>query len=217
MNDIEKMTQKSQEAMQSSAELAESRNNPAVEPEHLMLAVLAQEDGIVPRVLARMNAPVGALIQEFESRIKTFPTVTGGGVRVVASQPLQRLFADAEKVAKAMGDKFISTEHFVLSALRQGGESAKIFERNRINAGQFQTVLTELRGSQKVTDDSPETKFDVLKKYGRDLTELAEAGKLDPVVGREEEIRRVIQVLSRRTKNNPVLIGEPGVGKTAIA
>ena len=116
-----------------------------------------------------------------------------------------------------MGDKFISTEHFVLAALKAGGEVAKIFERQRVNAQQFQAMLTELRGNQKVTDDSPETKFDVLAKYARDLTELAGSGKLDPVVGRDEEIRRVIQVLSRRTKNNPVLIGEPGVGKTAIA
>jgi ATP-dependent Clp protease ATP-binding subunit ClpB len=217
MNDIEKMTQKSQEAMQAAAALAESHQHPSVEPEHLILEVLRQEDGIAPRVLGRMNAPVGGLIQELEKRLSGFPTVTGGGVRVVAGPGLQKVFSDAEKVAKSMGDQFISTEHFVLAALRSGGEIAKIFERNRVTAAAFQQALTELRGNQKVTDDSPETKFDVLNKYARDLTALAEAGKLDPVVGREEEIRRVIQVLSRRTKNNPVLIGEPGVGKTAIA
>ncbi len=217
MSEIDKMTQKSQEAMQTAAGLAEERKNPAVEPEHLVYAVLGQPDGIVPRVLERMGAPVGSLIQDIEKRIKTFPTVTGGGVRVMASPALQRVFQEADKIAKSLGDSYISTEHFLLSALRESGETTRIFERNKVSASQFQAALTELRGNQKVTDDSPETKFDVLAKYSRDLTALAESGKLDPVVGREEEIRRVIQVLSRRTKNNPVLIGEPGVGKTAIA
>lgn len=217
MSEIEKMTQKSQEAMQAAAELAESRNNPTVEPEHLMLAVLTQDDGIVPRILARMNIPLAPLLNEFEKRVQNFPTVTGGGLRVVASPSLQKVFAEAEKNAKAMGDKFISTEHFVLAALKAGDEVQRIFERSRVSANSFQTTLSELRGNQKIMDDSPETKFDVLAKYARDLTELAGSGKLDPVVGREEEIRRVIQVLARRTKNNPVLIGEPGVGKTAIA
>jgi ATP-dependent Clp protease ATP-binding subunit ClpB len=217
MSDIEKMTQKSQEAMQAAAEHVQSRGNPAVEPEHLILAVLTQEDGIVPRVLSRMNASPSAIAQELEKRVKNFPTVTGGGVRVVPSSALQRVFVDAEKAAKSLGDKFISTEHFVLAALKAGDETAKIFERFKVTAANFLATLTDLRGNQKVTDDSPETKFDVLAKYARDLTELAGNGKLDPVVGREEEIRRVIQVLARRTKNNPVLIGEPGVGKTAIA
>lgn len=218
MNDIEKMTQKSQEAMQAAAKLAESEHHTAVEPEHLILEILRQEDGIVPRVLSRMGAPTSNLIQEIERRLHEFPTVTGSGVRVVASQALQKTFLEAEKIAKSLGDQFISTEHFVLAALRGSApEIQKIFERHRVNATSFQTTLGDLRGSQKVTDDNPESKFDVLAKYSRDLTALAEAGKLDPVVGREEEIRRVIQVLARRTKNNPVLIGEPGVGKTAIA
>ena len=218
MNDIEKMTQKSQEAMQAAARLAEQSQHSAVEPEHLILEILRQEDGIVPRVLSRMHVPTGHLVQELERRLKGLPTVSGGNVRVMASQGLQRIFADAEKLAKTMGDSFISTEHFVLAALRGAApEVARIFEKSGITSQNFQANLTELRGNQKVTDDSPETKFDVLAKYARDLTEMAENGKLDPVVGREEEIRRVIQVLSRRTKNNPVLIGEPGVGKTAIA
>jgi ATP-dependent Clp protease ATP-binding subunit ClpB len=217
MSDIEKMTQKSQEAMQAAAKLAEESQSPAVEPEHLILEVLRQSDGIVPRVLARMQVPAPALIQDLEGRIKSMPKVTGSGVRVVASHGLQRLFQESERLAQSMGDSFISTEHFVLSSLREGGEIGRVFERHGVTAANFQSMLKELRGNKKVTDDSPETKFDVLAKYGRDLTALAEAGKLDPVVGREEEIRRVIQVLSRRTKNNPVLIGEPGVGKTAIA
>ncbi|MGZ3721693.1 MAG: ATP-dependent chaperone ClpB [Bdellovibrionales bacterium] len=217
MSEIDKMTQKSQEAVQAAAELAETRNNPAVEPEHLVLAILTQDEGIVPRVLARMNVALAPLLSEIEKRVKNFPTVTGGGVRVVPSAPFQRLFTEADKIAKGMGDKFISTEHFLVAALKAGDEVAKIFERNKVTAANFQATLTEIRGNQKVMDDSPETKFDVLAKYARDLTELAGSGKLDPVVGREEEIRRVIQVLARRTKNNPVLIGEPGVGKTAIA
>ncbi|HMN67432.1 MAG TPA: ATP-dependent chaperone ClpB [Bdellovibrionales bacterium] len=218
MSDIEKMTQKSQEAMQAAAKRAEERHHAAVEPEHLIFEILRQDDGIVPRVLGRMNAPLAEINRDLERRLDGFPTVTGGGVRVTVSPGLQRLFQDAEKTAKSLGDSFISTEHFLLSALRGASpEAQKIFERHGIRAQNFQSTLTELRGKQNVTDDNPEAKFDVLAKYARDLTELAESGKLDPVIGREEEIRRVIQVLSRRTKNNPVLIGEPGVGKTAIA
>ncbi len=217
-NDIEKMTQKSQEAMQSAARLAEERHHSAVETEHLILEVLRQDEGIVPRVLARMEIPVKELQQDFEGRLRQMPTVTGAAVRVVAGSGLQRVFSEAEKAAKAMGDAYISTEHFLIGALRVGSTDVqKIFERRGLKLEAFQTMLNELRGGQKITDDSPEGKFDVLNKYARDLTELAATGKLDPVIGREEEIRRVVQVLSRRTKNNPVLIGEPGVGKTAIA
>ncbi len=218
MSEIDRMTQKSQEAMQAAATSAESQRHAAVEPEHLIVQILSQTDGIVPRVLERMNVAVKPIIDDLDRRMNSFPTVTGGGVRVVPSQGLQRLFQDAEKLAREMGDTFISTEHFMLAALRGSApEVRRICERNGVNAESFNQMLSEIRGTQKVTDDNPESKFDVLKKYARDLTELAEQGKLDPVIGREDEIRRVIQVLSRRTKNNPVLIGEPGVGKTAIA
>lgn len=219
MSEIDKMTQKSQEAMQAAAQLAEARKHPAVEPEHLILEILRQPDGIAPRVLGHMEGvKPGALAQDLEQRISGFPTVEGSAVRVVPSPTLQRLFKDAEKEAKGFGDTYISTEHFVLAALAGATpDIARLFERNHVSPQVFRQTLTGLRKNQKVTDDSPETKFDVLNKYARDLTELASAGKLDPVVGRDEEIRRVIQVLSRRTKNNPVLIGEPGVGKTAIA
>lgn len=218
MSDIEKMTRMSQEAMQSAAQMAESSGHSAVEPEHLILAVLNQEDGISARVLQRLQIPLGPLEQDLQRRLGQLTTVTGSGVRVVASTALQRLFQDAEKVSRAYGDSYISTEHFVLAALKTPNlEVARIFERHRVSLQSFENALKEMRGNQKVTDDHPEAKFDVLNKYARDLTQLAEEGKLDPVVGREEEIRRVIQVLARRTKNNPVLIGEPGVGKTAIA
>lgn len=218
MAEIDKMTQKSQEAMQAAAQLAEERHHSTVEPEHLILEILHQSDGIVPRVLQRMNVKVSDLSGDIDRRLNQLPTITGGGVRVVPSQGLQRVFNDAEKIAKSMGDSFISTEHFVLAALRGAApEVQKIFDKHRAGDKVLTATLNELRGDKKITDDNPEAKFDVLAKYARDLTELAETGKLDPVVGREEEIRRVIQVLSRRTKNNPVLIGEPGVGKTAIA
>ncbi|MGE4132834.1 MAG: ATP-dependent chaperone ClpB [Bdellovibrionales bacterium] len=218
MSDIDKMTQKSQEAMQAAAKAAEKDRHSAVEPEHLILEILRQSEGISPRVLQRMGAPVKSIKEDLERRIGNFATVTGSGVRVVASPTLQKMFGEAESKAQAMGDSFISTEHFLLAALSGAApEVQRIFEKQRVTAATFEAALKEIRGNQKVTDDNPESKFDVLNKYARDLTQLAEEGKLDPVVGREEEIRRVIQVLSRRTKNNPVLIGEPGVGKTAIA
>src|SRR5665213_583522 len=160
MSEIEKMTRKSQEAVQAAAELAETRGNPAVEPEHLVLAILTQDDGIVPRVLERMHAPTAAILQEIETRVKNLPTVTGGGLRVVPRSAFQRLFTEGEKLAKSLGDKFISTEHFILAALKAGDEVAKVFERNRVNATSFLATLTDLRGNQKVTDDSPEAKFD---------------------------------------------------------
>jgi ATP-dependent Clp protease ATP-binding subunit ClpB len=217
MTDIEKMTQKSQQAMQAAASLAESNQNPTVEPEHLVFEILNQEDGIVPRVLSSMNVSPENLKDAIHHRIETFPKVSGEGIRVGASPALTKQFQEAEKFTKKLGDSYISTEHFFLAGLKTSREIQRIMDAARVSAQNFEEQLMKMRGGQKVNDDSPEGKFDVLKKYARDLTELAEQGKLDPVVGRDEEIRRVIQVLARRTKNNPVLIGEPGVGKTAIA
>lgn len=217
MTDIEKMTQKSQEAMQAAAALAESQENPAVEPEHLAFELLNQDDGIVPRVLSGLQVSPASLKEPILARIQNFPKVSGESVRVVASTALTKMFQEAEKITKQLGDSFISTEHFFLAALKTSRDIQRIAETCHVSAKKFEEQLIMMRGGQKVTDDAPEGKFDVLKKYARDLTELAEKGKLDPVVGRDEEIRRVIQVLARRTKNNPVLIGEPGVGKTAIA
>ena len=218
MSEIEKMTRKAQEAMQAAAARAERLHHAVVEPEHLILEIVRQPEGIVPRVLNRLQSDAPALVRDFEKRLDQLPTVTGDAARVSVSPALQKLFTAAEQISRAMGDQFISTEHFVLAALKGASPDVKaIFERAKVNATTFEAALTDMRGTTKVTDDSPETKFDTLAKYARDLTELAEQGKLDPVVGREDEIRRVIQVLSRRTKNNPVLIGEPGVGKTAIA
>jgi ATP-dependent Clp protease ATP-binding subunit ClpB len=217
MNDIEKMTRKSQEAMQAAAQMAERRGNPTVEPEHLLLALLQQSEGIVPRILEKSGASVKALLVDLDTRLEKLPRVSGGS-KAGASQRLIKVFNKAEELAGEMGDSYISTEHFLLGMLQSGdGEIASFLKKGGVQFPAVEKALEEVRGHQKVTDDDPENKYEVLKKYGRDLTALAAEGKLDPVVGRDEEIRRVIQVLSRRTKNNPVLIGEPGVGKTAIA
>ncbi len=218
MNDIEKMTRKSQEAMQAAASMAERRGNPSVEPEHLLVALLQQSEGIVPRLMEKVGQSATTLMVDLDTRLEKFPRVSGGGTKVAASHRLVRLFEAANKEMEAMGDSYISTEHFLLAMLK-GGDSdlASLFKKNGVRSSDIEKALGTMRGNQKVTDDDPENKYEVLTKYGRDLTALAAEGKLDPVVGRDEEIRRVIQVLSRRTKNNPVLIGEPGVGKTAIA
>lgn len=217
-SDVEKMTRKSQEAMQSAAKAAETRGNPSVEPEHLLVELLQQDGGIVPRLLEKAQVAPGKLALELKERLQKFPQVQGGNTRVGASSRLQKLFSLAEKEAADMGDAFISTEHFLFAALKmQDSDLGKVFSKHGVDLKALTEALRSMRGNQKVTDDDPENKYEVLLKYARDLTQLASEGKLDPVVGRDEEIRRVIQVLSRRTKNNPVLIGEPGVGKTAIA
>lgn len=217
-SDIEKMTQKSQEAMQAAALRAENKKNPTVEPEHLLLELLVQSEGVVPRVLEKMGVNIQSVAYDFQNRIDKFPQITGAEQKSYASQRLQKVFQNAEIECKAMGDSFISTEHFFLAGIKLNDSDLNgIFKRHQIKMDSFLKSLNEIRGNQKVIDDQPENKMEVLKKYARDLTALASEGKLDPVVGRDEEIRRVVQVLSRRTKNNPVLIGEPGVGKTAIA
>lgn len=216
--DIEKMTRKSQEAMQAAAQMAEKKGNPTVEPEHLLLALLEQSEGVVPRLFDKMGVKPVQVVKDLEQKIAKQPTVTGSAQRVQAGARLTRVFQGAEKEAATLGDTYISTEHFVLAILRGAdADLATQLQRAGVSLDALEAALKELRGRQKVTDDEPENKYEVLLKYGRDLTALAGEGKLDPVVGRDEEIRRVIQVLSRRTKNNPVLIGEPGVGKTAIA
>lgn len=218
MNDIEKMTQKSQEAMQTAAKAAEAAGNSAVEVAHLMFELFNQQGGIVPQVAMTAGADVPAVKTGLTEIISKFSQVSGDGVKVVASPELIKVFNTAEKEAGDWGDHFISTEHFVLATFKVGPKDVQaLFEKSGLKPNAFLEALKKIRGDKKVTDDQPENSFDALGKYARDLTELAATGKLDPVVGRDEEIRRVVQVLSRRTKNNPVLIGEPGVGKTAIA
>ncbi len=216
--EIDKMTRKSQEAMQTAASWAEKRNHPAVEPEHLLWALLNQSEGIVPRLIEKAGLNPKACLAEVEQRIEKFPKVSGSASKTTPSSRLVRVFEKAEQEAAARGDSYISTEHFLLAIMKGADpDSASLLKKQGLEVKAIDKALQEMRGAQKVTDDEPESKYEILKKYGRDLTALANEGKLDPVVGRDEEIRRVIQVLSRRTKNNPVLIGEPGVGKTAIA
>ena len=188
MIDLEKFTRKSQEAVQAAAESAESHGNPAIEPEHIVLEVLRQDDGIVPRVLAAMGVQAQAVAGVLERKIENFPQVSGGGVKVNASPGLVRLLREAEKQARSMGDDFVSTEHFVLAAFHGAApDIEKVFEQNGARPEAFTEALKQMRGNQRVTDDNPEAKFDALKKYARDLTTLAEEGKLDPVVGRGGE------------------------------
>jgi len=217
-NEIQKMTRRSQEAMQAAAKLAESKKNSSVEPEHLILELIEQDDGVVPRVLQEAKVQPVTLITPLNKAINQLPQLAQAQSNIYASPRLQKLFKYAEAEMVELQDELISTEHFLLALFKIDDSSLKkIIESAGLKRASIVEALKKVRGNQRVTTDEPENQYEVLKKYARDLTALAAEGKLDPVVGRDEEIRRVIQVLSRRTKNNPVLIGEPGVGKTAIA
>lgn len=217
-NQISKMTRKSQEAMQAAARAAENRKNSTVEPEHLLVELIEQQDGVIPRVLQESGYTPNQILPLLNKLIQNFPQLSQSQENIYASTRLQKLFKQADTEAVQMGDELISTEHFMLALFKTDDVSLKKFvEQAGFKKAQIEQAIKKIRGNQKVTTDEPENQYEVLKKYARDLTALATEGKLDPVVGRDEEIRRVIQVLSRRTKNNPVLIGEPGVGKTAIA
>jgi len=208
---FDKFTEKAQEALQGAAELARDHGQQAVEPEHLLLALVREEEGVARTLIERAGASVQALQPALVSAVERFPKVSGSG-QPYLSPTLNKALEQAEKEAERLKDEYISTEHLLLAltdtnALKDAGATHDALLKG----------LRQIRGNQRVTDPNPESKYQALEKYGRDLTKLAAEGKLDPVIGRDEEIRRVIQVLSRRTKNNPVLIGEPGVGKTAIA
>jgi len=216
-HDIEKMTRKSQEAMQNAARLAETEKHPQVEPEHVVYELIKQQEGLVPRIIEKVGQSPVVILKSFKERLDKLSKVSGPS-KVTASTRLEKLFQGSEVEMRAFGDSFISTEHFFLAALKlDDSELKNLFKKNNIQLQAVEKAIQEMRQGKKVNDDDPESKTEVLKKYARDLTQLAQEGKLDPVVGRDDEIRRVMQVLSRRTKNNPVLIGEPGVGKTAIA
>lgn len=214
---LDKLTIKAQEAVQQAQQEAEQRRHAEVTPEHLLLALLNQEDGVVRPLVERLGVSWSNLSQGLEAALNKLPVVDGAAERYPSRSfrdILQRSFA----VASGMKDNYVSTEHLFLAALEKAeGEWARLAKQAGITSVAALKALQAVRGNQRVTDQAPEDKYEVLKKYGRDLTEAARQGKLDPVIGRDTEIRRVIQVLSRRTKNNPVLIGEPGVGKTAIA
>ncbi|HEV3103941.1 MAG TPA: ATP-dependent chaperone ClpB [Candidatus Dormibacteraeota bacterium] len=207
---LEKFTEKAQEALQEAAELARGLGQQAIEPEHLILALIRQRDGVGRTLLERAGVSVQALEPALVSVVERLPKVSGG--QPYLSSSLQKALDQAELEADKLKDEYISTEHVLLAL----ADTKPLKDAGAKHDALYQ-ALRQIRGSQRVVDQNPESKYQALEKYGRDLTKLAAEGKLDPVIGRDEEIRRVIQVLSRRTKNNPVLIGEPGVGKTAIA
>jgi ATP-dependent Clp protease ATP-binding subunit ClpB len=213
----EKMTVKTQEALSTAHEIAGRQNNPAIEPEHLLSALIEQEGGLVEPLMQKIGVSPQVLQEKVRGALNRLPQVSGSTSQVYLSQQLNRILDAAQKETDAMKDDFVSTEHLLLAmAADKGSEAGRILAETGVSRDSVLAALRELRGDAKVTDQNPEDKYQALAKYARDLTELARKGKLDPVIGRDDEVRRVIQVLSRRTKNNPVLIGEPGVGKTAI-
>ncbi|MQA28499.1 MAG: ATP-dependent chaperone ClpB [Luteitalea sp.] len=214
---INKYTEKAREAVAAAIELAQQANNPQLEPEHLLVALVEQRDGIVPELLRKIGADPAATGRAARELLARMPQAYGGSQPGMS--PRLKLVTDqAQAEADRLTDEFVSTEHLFVAIADESGRSpaAQVLKQNGITRDRIFQALTTVRGSQRVTTENPEATYQALERYGRDLTELARKGKLDPVIGRDEEIRRVIQVLSRRTKNNPVLIGEPGVGKTAI-
>ncbi len=213
---LNKYTEKAQEAIIGAQNLASEQNNSEVTPEHLLVALVEQEGGIVPSILRKMNIDPAKVQAEARALLKNLPQAYGGDVRL--SPRMKLIFDSAEAEAKRLQDDYVSTEHLLVALATEVGRSpaAQVLQRTGATKDAIYAALTQVRGNQRVTSQNPESTYEALARYGRDLTELARKGKLDPVIGRDEEVRRVIQVLSRRTKNNPVLIGEPGVGKTAI-
>jgi len=213
----DKFTVMAQEAFQQAQSRAEELGNQELKPEHLLWAFLSQEENIVNSVLAKIGVNLSKIREDLKSSVDKIPKIEGGE-EVYLSSSLRKIMANAQKEAEKLKDEFISTEHLFLALLKEKTcEASRILRENGVTEEAVLKALMALRGTQRVTDAQPEAKYRVLERYARDITELAKQGKLDPVIGREDEIRRVIQVLSRRTKNNPVLIGEAGVGKTAIA
>jgi len=213
-----KFTIKAQEAVQKAIELAQNMNHQAVEPAHILKALLSDSENVTVNILKKLGVSVPAVLEKLEKNIKTFPVVKGASVSgQYLSNNSKGVFDKAQNEADDLGDEYISSEHILLGILLTPSETSTLLKDQGVQKAQILKVLKDVRGSQKVDDPNAESRYDALKKYARNLNELAEKNKLDPVIGRDQEIRRVMQILSRRTKNNPVLIGEPGVGKTAIA
>jgi len=215
--DISKYTQKSQEAILKAQDLAVEHRHQEVTTRHLLYALLLQKDGIIPRLIEKSGADINQFKSLAEDIVNSIPSVHGYDGPLAMNTGLARVFIRAEKEAQAMKDMFVSVEHMLLALLDEGDREVKdVFRKAGINRNQLLSALKEIRGNQQVTGENPEATYEALERYGRDLTRLAREGKLDPVIGRDDEIRRVIEILSRRTKNNPVIIGEAGVGKTAV-
>ena len=214
---IDKYTQNAQSAIIDCQNIAVEEGNQQLDGEHLHLALLMQKDGLIPKLLKFMGVNTGEVIGAVQAEIDKLPKVAGSGDSMYSTRRLQQIFLNAEKKAEKFKDEYISVEHLYMALLdERNTPSAAIFKRYDITKDKFLEALNKVRGNQRVTSQNPEENYDALNKYGRDLVEMAREGKLDPVIGRDGEIRHTIQILSRRTKNNPVLIGEPGVGKTAV-
>jgi ATP-dependent Clp protease ATP-binding subunit ClpB len=210
------MTIKAQEAFREAGDLARTRGNPVLNDAHLFAALLAQDEGVIQPLLQKSGLNVTALREATERELARFPSQSGGGDPSM-SREITKVFTRAEAEAKALGDAYVSTEHLLVALVEEKGTTARaLLSEAGVDGNDLRTALADVRGAHRVTDQEPEDKYQALQRYTRNLTDQARAGKLDPVIGRDEEVRRVMQVLSRRTKNNPVLIGEPGVGKTAI-
>src|SRR5918994_1965249 len=214
---INKYTEKAQEAIIGAQQLADRAGHPEILPEHLLVTLVEQREGIVPEIVRKMNADPAAIASAIREELNRLPRAQGGAQPGLSSRVRQVTDA-AEAEAERLKDEYVSTEHLFVAIAAESGRSpsARLLQQRGITKDAVLQAMTAIRGSQRVTSQNPESTYQSLERYGRDLTELARKGKLDPVIGRDDEIRRVIQVLSRRTKNNPVLIGEPGVGKTAI-
>jgi len=213
---LDKLTTKSQEALQQAQGLADKRNHQAIDVEHLLFSLIGQKDGVTVSLLQKLAVPLGGLTDRLQKGLDRLPQITGSTGQSYITPRLKKLIETAESEAESLKDEYVSAEHLLLAMVQDSGEAGKILKEYGATRDKILNALVSIRGAQRITDPNPEEKYQALEKYGRDLTDLARKGKLDPVIGRDDEIRRVIQVLSRRTKNNPVLIGEPGVGKTAI-
>ena len=213
---LNKFTEKAQEAVVAAQNLASEQNHSEVVPEHLLVALVEQTGGIVPSILQKMNLQPQKVTADARALLKSLPQAYGADLRL--SPRMKLVFDSAQAEAQRLQDEYVSTEHLLVALATEVGRSpaAQLLQRNGVTKDSLYAALTQVRGNQRVTSQNPESTYEALARYGRDLTDLARKGKLDPVIGRDEEVRRVIQVLSRRTKNNPVLVGEPGVGKTAI-
>jgi ATP-dependent Clp protease ATP-binding subunit ClpB len=213
---IDKFTQKMQEGLQAAQDMASDLHQQEITNEHFLAALLDQTDGVARPLLEKMGVSVDQLRNNLRLELERRPRVEGAGVDLRIGNDLRTVLDAAEKEMARLKDEFTSAEHYLLALAGASVPAAKLLKGSGITRDKLMQALQQVRGSQRVTDQNPEGKYQALERYGRDLTEVARKGKLDPVIGRDDEIRRVIQVLARRTKNNPVLIGDPGVGKTAI-
>ncbi|NLN86528.1 MAG: type VI secretion system ATPase TssH, partial [Syntrophomonadaceae bacterium] len=219
--DMNKLTEKSREALHDAENMAVGFGHQEVDVEHLFMALMQQGDGLIPRLMEKAKVNPGTVLKELQDNLGKRPRISGGATeagKVYITQRLNQLLARAEQEANRLKDDYVSVEHLILAMFEEGtsGAAARIMKQAGLSRDAFLNALTSVRGNQRVTSPTPETTYEALERYGRDLVALVRSGKLDPVIGRDSEIRDVILVLSRKRKNNPVLIGEPGVGKTAI-